>query len=1088
MAQTKFANRTALPSSVKLKEVARKKGEKNVEEVLKLVAGAPTSVKDAIRDTYLESFASLMQYPDLRRIADATAKFDALSQLSSRDASSDVNSVIKNANKEMEDFGVKKPLPAKLGSLVFIPRTNSLSVVVHANDNGSLLTTQDANGNSLLPTSDVIAVGSKINAGEKIRAYSLGEKVPGMVHAVIFGEKIKADKATIRKVVALETEIKEEEIDPELKEVEVDETVLPEMGECVVVVCEAEKLKKKAEEEHQNVVLSPGELFDKENSILFAEFDKATKKQLDKFEQIKREAWKKRREGVQRGEKESPERTSEYLQTIDRAWAEYEKETKPELEKYRLKKEELRKNIMGSLLRKKAEGDTPGPNAEPTKIEFEDKIFEKEEEGQAPQWIADRHNKGWHVWRMGNPEVKLMLVAAPAGAEIEEIVKQSGHKPYQDALEAKEVERIEKEAGMFDMEKHKEKLKMMKKEPEGIPGAPEDRVTITIMYKGKLHVCIVDKNGICGFVPEEGKGVLYFDENKIADGRVEVTDKEGVPVGVATVTQGRKKASENGPTDEQCNELAESLYGCKFNECSGAEQDEIHKKLGYNPNEGLPANASVSVQAPFKSRDQEKWMWANHPEMAKEWESHMTPEVRKELPERVSKHSSVQEIPLPDLKELVTLFNSILRYNGSEQARNIIVEEKIKLETELNRRAKTEQTVKPGTEPTKPAAETTSPSPTTIPKAPVANPPAAQPQISPTIMPGASQGKLLKLIGEVVSVEKMPAGASWKAILKTKNGVVASIVSKKRAYELLKKVKVQGAPKTEPVPGGLAETKTVTPQKLEQFKQRPKEIPQEDAFGAPHANALLQKAYDSYMSVQSEIASIQEMIAEASEKIKTDNALVAKQAEAQSLLNKLTQYVHTIEMTKVGDRILALIESEDLIPVYTEKVQSNLKEMAKEAAEAKESYLVKVRPQMEKIKVVTQRLVDFPAPTAPKASEKGGVTKVGMTAEEFVDNLKNLVRSMKEFVTSTMKLSKTVDETSVEMAEGEQDLALAASIEKKATELKLGPEVFPSKAALKAFYPKSVEGDDKKIRMTYDDYTVVYAPSQTGEQYIRVMS
>lgn len=39
---------------------------------------------------------------------------------------------------------------------------------------------------------------------------------------------------------------------------------------------------------------------------------------------------------------------------------------------------------------------------------------------------------------------------------------------------------------------------------------------------------------------------------------------------------------------------------------------------------------------PFKSKAQEKWMWANDPVMAKKWEAH-TPKSRKaKMPERVS--------------------------------------------------------------------------------------------------------------------------------------------------------------------------------------------------------------------------------------------------------------------------------------------------------------------------------------------------------------------------------------------------------------------------------------------------------------------
>jgi len=38
---------------------------------------------------------------------------------------------------------------------------------------------------------------------------------------------------------------------------------------------------------------------------------------------------------------------------------------------------------------------------------------------------------------------------------------------------------------------------------------------------------------------------------------------------------------------------------------------------------------------PFKSKSQEKWMWANKPQMAKQWEAH-TPKDAK-LPNKVKK-------------------------------------------------------------------------------------------------------------------------------------------------------------------------------------------------------------------------------------------------------------------------------------------------------------------------------------------------------------------------------------------------------------------------------------------------------------------
>lgn len=38
---------------------------------------------------------------------------------------------------------------------------------------------------------------------------------------------------------------------------------------------------------------------------------------------------------------------------------------------------------------------------------------------------------------------------------------------------------------------------------------------------------------------------------------------------------------------------------------------------------------------PFKSKAQEKWMWANHPKMARQWEEH-TPKS-KSLPDKLKK-------------------------------------------------------------------------------------------------------------------------------------------------------------------------------------------------------------------------------------------------------------------------------------------------------------------------------------------------------------------------------------------------------------------------------------------------------------------
>ena len=41
---------------------------------------------------------------------------------------------------------------------------------------------------------------------------------------------------------------------------------------------------------------------------------------------------------------------------------------------------------------------------------------------------------------------------------------------------------------------------------------------------------------------------------------------------------------------------------------------------------------------PFKSSAQRAWMFKNHPEMAKEWASHMTHAQEKSLPKHVKKN------------------------------------------------------------------------------------------------------------------------------------------------------------------------------------------------------------------------------------------------------------------------------------------------------------------------------------------------------------------------------------------------------------------------------------------------------------------
>lgn len=61
-------------------------------------------------------------------------------------------------------------------------------------------------------------------------------------------------------------------------------------------------------------------------------------------------------------------------------------------------------------------------------------------------------------------------------------------------------------------------------------------------------------------------------------------DKEYLEKGIGKKpgVWGRKKiAQDNGPTDEQVNEMAEKIFGHPWNDCSSDEQDEIYVKLGY---------------------------------------------------------------------------------------------------------------------------------------------------------------------------------------------------------------------------------------------------------------------------------------------------------------------------------------------------------------------------------------------------------------------------------------------------------------------------------------------------------------------------
>ncbi len=46
---------------------------------------------------------------------------------------------------------------------------------------------------------------------------------------------------------------------------------------------------------------------------------------------------------------------------------------------------------------------------------------------------------------------------------------------------------------------------------------------------------------------------------------------------------------------------------------------------------------------PFKSKAQQKWMYANKPEMAKEW-AHETPNIKK-LPKKVKKTKPKKKAP-----------------------------------------------------------------------------------------------------------------------------------------------------------------------------------------------------------------------------------------------------------------------------------------------------------------------------------------------------------------------------------------------------------------------------------------------------------
>jgi hypothetical protein len=54
---------------------------------------------------------------------------------------------------------------------------------------------------------------------------------------------------------------------------------------------------------------------------------------------------------------------------------------------------------------------------------------------------------------------------------------------------------------------------------------------------------------------------------------------------------------------------------------------------------------------PFKSNAQRRWMYANHPEMAKEWSEH-TPKEKK-LPEYVKKSELIESIKFKIAKDLL---------------------------------------------------------------------------------------------------------------------------------------------------------------------------------------------------------------------------------------------------------------------------------------------------------------------------------------------------------------------------------------------------------------------------------------------------
>jgi GTP1/Obg family GTP-binding protein len=185
-----------------------------------------------------------------------------------------------------------------------------------------------------------------------------------------------------------------------------------------------------------------------------------------------------------------------------------------------------------------------------------------------------------------------------------------------------------------------------------------------------------------------------------------------------------------------------------------------------------------------------------------------------------------------------------------------------------------------------------------------------------------------------------------------------------------------------------------------------------------HAPAELQAIYEKYQQLVSEVTSIEEMARQAMEAVKRDNALASKQGEISDIVRQITNYVKTLKGVKIGDRILALVEQSKEEPILTENVKKKIQEMKQEAAAALNTYLTQVEPSMQKVQVVTQRILEFPDPSTRTSAQNEEIEKVAATAESFVNDLQTLLKSLKEMVSETIKLSKSTDDLSLAMATG----------------------------------------------------------------------